>query len=615
MRRSRKGERMPLELSQGQKDVLAAEGHVLVSGGPGSGKTTVSILKAGKLSHGLRPGQRILFLSFARASVARVMEAIAEETTLTREERGAIEVDTYHSRFWTILRTHAYLAGWPRKLSVLAPPAEAAAVAAITADYKTLSKLSDAEKEEREARIRQEVERLAREGGRVCFDLFAPTVADLLENSERLRRLIASKYPVIIIDEFQDTNEDQWHVLKALGEFATLIALADPEQRIFDFIGADPERLNHFIDAFNPTTFDLAGDNHRSRGTEIALFGNDILKGKFSKSAYDGVAFETFASVDNLAMNALRSVTLSARTRLTRAGKPDWSMAILTPTKRLTRLVSDAFRVAAGQLPAIPHEAVVEMDAAILGAEVVAFLMQPDEGERGAEVFIRLVADYYRGKSGNEASASNIATAAAIEKAYGRVQALAGTGKPPPAASIMLNMMAVYAQCRSLAFSGDPDRDWTAAREVLEAGGCPKLREIGTETRNVRLLGRGTQLRQALSQDWRSFRAYRNALAIVRDAFVQEHFSNRARPERGIAVMNMHKAKGKQFDEVIVFEGFPRRVRGKIVSNSDRFVRGNIRDNIASDNRQNFRVSVTRAKVRTTILTPHDDPCVLLVSE
>ncbi len=76
--------------------------------------------------------------------------------------------------------------------------------------------------------------------------------------------------------------------------------------------------------------------------------------------------------------------------------------------------------------------------------------------------------------------------------------------------------------------------------------------------------------------------------------------------------MNMHKAKGKQFDEVIIFEGWPRMNRGKIVANLDRIVQGNLKKNIDNQVRQNLRVSVTRAKRQTTILTPSGNPCVLL---
>jgi DNA helicase-2/ATP-dependent DNA helicase PcrA len=285
------------------------------------------------------------------------------------------------------------------------------------------------------------------------------------------------------------------------------------------------------------------------------------------------------------------------------------------PTKKLTRLVSDSFRAPSGNLPAIPHDASVEMDAAILGAEVIAQLLQPRTGEPDREAFIELVESYYRGKSGNEASTSNIKVGAAVRKAYEKMLASAAAGKAMPQNSIMVDMMAVYEACGAVQLSGEPDKDWSAIRDVLEGGACSRLSNIGTETRNVRLLARGTQLRQALSQDWRSFGAYRNAVSIVRTAFVQQHFSNTAKPERGISVMNMHKAKGKQFDEVIIFEGFPRRVLGKIVNNSDRYVRSNARENISSDTRQNFRVSVTRAKSRVTILTPNDDRCVLLVPE
>ncbi|MDX8540089.1 UvrD-helicase domain-containing protein [Mesorhizobium abyssinicae] len=607
---------MPLELSQGQKDVLAADGDLLVKGGPGSGKTTVSILKAAQLTKGLRPTQRILFLSFARATVARVMEAIVEEETLTVDERGLIAVDTYHSFFWSMLKTHGYLTGWPRKLTVLTPPSEAAAVSHITSQYKAISRLTEAERVERKGRINEQLQRVAREQGQVCFDLFAPTVAGLLESSAKLRRLVTGKYPVIILDEFQDTNADQWRVVKALGEFSTLIALADPEQRIFDFIGADPKRLDHFVETFAPKQFDLAGDNHRSKGTEIALFGNDILRGKFSKGAYVGVVFDTFASAEMPSIIKLKGTVLAARGRLVAEGNQGWSMAVLVPTKRLTRLVSDHFRVSTGQLPAIFHDAAIDMDAAILGAEVIASLLQRGGGEAHRTEFIGLVSDYFRGKNGDEATASGINEAAAIAKSYSTLIERAAEGKPVPKNSIIVPMITVYNECQGLPLTGDPDADWTAVRQLMEQGACKRLAEIGAETRNVRLLGRGTQLRQSLSQDWRNLGGYRNALAIVRGAFVQEHFSNRSKPERGISVMNMHKAKGKQFDEVIIFEGFPRRKHnGEIVSNPNRIVRGNSRENAGSDARQNFRVSVTRAKKRTTILTPKDDVCVLLLSD
>jgi ATP-dependent exoDNAse (exonuclease V) beta subunit len=96
-------------------------------------------------------------------------------------------------------------------------------------------------------------------------------------------------YPVIILDEFQDTNDEQWRVVQALGQFCTLLALADPEQRIYDFIGADPERLNHFRVSFAPAEVDLSADNYRSPGTEIVMFGNDLLTGNFRQRTYNGI--------------------------------------------------------------------------------------------------------------------------------------------------------------------------------------------------------------------------------------------------------------------------------------------------------------------------------------
>src|SRR5581483_8381436 len=550
--------------------------------------------------------------SFARATVSRVLEAIEEESDITREDRKRIEVDTYHSFFWRILKTHGYLIGLPRRMTILTPPSEAIALASLRSGYKAAAKLSDEEKAEKRQREADERARLANEEGRVSFDLFADRVATLLHGSQRVRALVSMMFPYIILDEFQDTSSDQWRVVQALGMGSTLLALADPEQSIFEFIGADPERLNHFKAAFNPTVHDLADENHRSNGTEIALFGNDILTGNFTQRAYEGIALKKFESNPNQAFATLVTQVLQARKRVIEKRKRAWSLAVLVPTKRMTRFVSDVMRQPFGELPAIAHTAAVDMEGPILAAQIVALLLQQRRGDAALEELAGLLGGYFHGRRGAAPTKSDIAEAARISAAMEKWKERSRDGRPVPANSILRATAEVQAASAALALSGDPDKDWVAVRATLEGGACMRLQDVGAEVRNVRLLERGTQLRQGLAQDWRDFGSYRNALAVTQQAFVQEHLATAHKPETGVVVMNMHKAKGKQFDEVIIFEGWPKRVGREIKANPDRIVSWNRRNGAMTQERQNFRVSVTRAKLQTTILTPGDDVCVLL---
>jgi DNA helicase-2/ATP-dependent DNA helicase PcrA len=318
-----------------QREVLRANGHLLVTGGPGSGKTTIAILKAASLATELRPAQSILFLSFARATVARIVEAIEEESKISEAAKRKIEVDTYHAFFWRLLKTHGYLVGLPRRLTLMSPSDEAIALSTIRRKFKPKKKLSDDERAEKKAQEYAERIRLAEADGRICFDMFAFYVSKLLKGSNKVRNLVCTAYPVVILDEFQDTNADQWRVVKSLGGMAILIALADPEQRIFEFAGAEAKRLQQYRDVFRSKEFDLETDNHRSRGTDIVKFGNDILRGTFSQPQYKGVEFKPFEANANQAMVELCQQTLAARRRRLKAGNKNWTVAVLVPTRKM----------------------------------------------------------------------------------------------------------------------------------------------------------------------------------------------------------------------------------------------------------------------------------------
>jgi exodeoxyribonuclease V beta subunit len=55
------------------------------------------------------------------------------------------------------------------------------------------------------------------------------------------RELLAERYPIVLVDEFQDTDTSQWEVLSSAfgGGKCTLLLIGDPKQAIYAFRGAD----------------------------------------------------------------------------------------------------------------------------------------------------------------------------------------------------------------------------------------------------------------------------------------------------------------------------------------------------------------------------------------
>jgi len=245
---------------------------------------------------------------------------------LQTEALPRIEVNTYHGFWWRLLRSHLYLLNGRRTVRLITPPDAAAMFAGMG-----------------KAEIAVEKKRLYFEEGRIDFDQFALLVCELLKTSSALRRVLTSAYPVLMLDEFQDTDASEWDAVRMLGESARPIALADPEQRIYEFRGADPERIQQFVGDFRPTVIDYGTANYRSNGTDIAKYGNDLLAGTHKTARYSNVAVVGYQFRKGPgAHSVLKSHVLGARERLVRERDTDpWSVAVLAPTQRLMIDVSD----------------------------------------------------------------------------------------------------------------------------------------------------------------------------------------------------------------------------------------------------------------------------------
>jgi DNA helicase-2/ATP-dependent DNA helicase PcrA len=78
---------------------------------------------------------------------------------------------------------------------------------------------------------------------------------------------LADLYDYVIVDEFQDTNRQQFKLLKILAsKSGSITAVGDENQAIYAFRGAYPENIGEFKKEFNATVKDLT-ENYRSTNT------------------------------------------------------------------------------------------------------------------------------------------------------------------------------------------------------------------------------------------------------------------------------------------------------------------------------------------------------------
>lgn len=550
--------------------IIAADGHIVIEGGPGCGKTTIALLKAANCAPHLNAAQRILFLSFSRAAVRQVTQRM--RSTLTKEQRDILEVRTFHSFFLDLVRSHGRLITG-QQARFITPEREAI----LRADFDGDSAEWAAEKS-----------RLAAEESLYVFDTLAPTLAEMLEGSSDLRELYSNRYPVIVVDEFQDTNTDQWRVVQALSSGSRIICLADPDQRIFDHIeGVDEHRLVDLRNALKPTTFDLSSDNHRSPASGILEYANAVLHNTPTTAPPN---VRTYWYRYERPEQVTHAVVQRALALLEPELEDLPTVAVLTRVNSFAGRISEALThdevFKTEHLNPVDHVLFWDPELAAASALVVASILEwPTQPPRDAIIrTLQCICDFYRVKVGLGTAGAR-AKVDTLERA---VMALMDD-KAPVSKTAKILLHAVTAQPP---FTGRSVTDWHAACGALK--GSTELDEVGTKVRLVRLLKATDAVAWALSATWNGTSGYTGAIDAVRTALAAEAVDVQQPDDAQVHVMTMHKSKGKEYDAVVIVEG-----RHDVPLLNSEF--GSKRQEA---DRRLLRVAITRARHLVVIIRP-----------
>ncbi len=250
----------------GQWRVYESGGNCVVQAGPGGGKTkTITIKIARLLIETIHRPRRLACITYSNACVGE-LRARLKELGVADDER--LLLSTVHSFCLTeLILPYARLAGInvPHPLAVASPSRSrelfgkayldvlggaAPGWFRVECDKLRRTVLDRGGPEwraasRRETAVVEAYEVLLLENVLIDFDGLVLAGLELVEKHEWVRRAIKARYPVLVIDEYQDLGVPLHGMVVALMMKAgvRIIAVGDPDQSIYGFTGAKPSLL------------------------------------------------------------------------------------------------------------------------------------------------------------------------------------------------------------------------------------------------------------------------------------------------------------------------------------------------------------------------------------
>lgn len=129
------------------------------------------------------------------------------------------------------------------------------------------------------AKIYKKYEEMRKIAGALDFDDLLLEVVRLLRDVPKVRAKWQESFKHILIDEYQDTNAAQYHIVKSLvNEQKNICVVGDDWQSIYSWRGADFTNILNFERDFKGTAVIKLEQNYRSTGNILDAASNVISK-------------------------------------------------------------------------------------------------------------------------------------------------------------------------------------------------------------------------------------------------------------------------------------------------------------------------------------------------
>ena len=279
--------------------VMHIDGPCLVVAGAGSGKTKVLTTRIAHLiESGIYSGN-ILAITFTNKAAKEMKERISKIV-----DNNYAFVGTFHSFGLRIIKENYESLGLTKNFTILDSDDVLSIIKKILKDNGydikevspsyirnrisfiknemlsdgEISKFFLSEYEQIAAKVYYEYEKTLKKNNVVDFDDLLKLPVDLFMKNPDILERYQDKYKYILIDEYQDTNEVQYKLVKLLSKkYRNIFVVGDQNQAIYGFRQANYKNILNFENDYNDAEVIVLNQNYRST-TMILNAANSVIK-------------------------------------------------------------------------------------------------------------------------------------------------------------------------------------------------------------------------------------------------------------------------------------------------------------------------------------------------